>query len=355
MGKSSTYIYPSNCDAEGRNIAIAFDEQELDSLVKILKKEGGPIAKNLLQIFRIEQDDWACYSFHGRFICDKCGQEHIGVMMAKQIREFLTKLLREKYPDCQSIIKKLEEKPISADVCLYGEPDKYTGMHRYTLKEGEYIIPNNSYLSSGILFPLITYFQKRIEEEKGEKQCHFDIHTGEQILEEKHGKQYQKYQNDLDIAKQILEKCKTSGKTISLTKNERSWLRHRLEDKRLWTDMWRNHTAHPPGEFEEIREDSRYELYPINRCLRALYPDEDLLHDVEDKINEVIDRYHYRNLDFNKIPSTFVNSVFKLGEHITKGLWCENCVHDAVDYEMKRKEQFSNFVDSKNKDGWTFE
>jgi hypothetical protein len=67
--------------------------------------------------------------------------------------------------------------------------------------------------------------------------------------------------------------------------------------------MWRNHTAHPPGEFEEIREDSRYELYPINRCLRALYPDQGLLHDVEDKINEVIDRYHYSNLDFNKMPS----------------------------------------------------
>ena len=39
MDKSSTYIYPSNCDAEGRDIAIAFDEQELESLVKILKKE----------------------------------------------------------------------------------------------------------------------------------------------------------------------------------------------------------------------------------------------------------------------------------------------------------------------------
>jgi len=48
-----------------------------------------------------------------------------------------------------------------------------------------------------------------------------------------------------------------------------------------------------------------------------LYPDQDLLHDVEDKINEVIDRYHYTNLDFSKIPSTFINSVFKLGEHIT--------------------------------------
>src|SRR5215467_8909792 len=161
MDKSSTYIYPSNCDAEGRNITIAFDEQELDLLVKILKKEGGPIAKNLLQIFKIEQDDWACYSFHGRFICDWCGQEHIGVMMAKQIREFLTKLLKEKYPDCQSIIKKLEEKPISYDVWRFGKMSKkYIGMHRYILKEGEYIIPNDSYLSSGILLPLINYFQE---------------------------------------------------------------------------------------------------------------------------------------------------------------------------------------------------
>ncbi len=71
-----------------------------------------------------------------------------------------------------------------------------------------------------------------------------------------------------------------------------------------------------------------------------------MLHDVEDKINEVIDRYHYSILDLNKIPSTFVNSVFKLGEHIAKGLWCENCVHDAVDYEMKRKEQLANLVES---------
>ena len=37
----STYIYPSNLDVEARNIAIAFDEQDLESLVKILKKEGG--------------------------------------------------------------------------------------------------------------------------------------------------------------------------------------------------------------------------------------------------------------------------------------------------------------------------
>jgi hypothetical protein len=202
---STTYIYPSNVDVGGRDIAIAFDERELETLVKIFKKEGGPIAENLLKTFKIDQNDWACYSFHGRFNCDKCGLEHIGVKMAKQIREFLTKLLREKYPDCQSIIKKLEEKPISADVCLYGEPDKYTGNHRYTLKEDEYIVPNDSYLSSGILLPLINYFQEpqRIKKEKGGKQYHFDVHTAEQIL----------------------EKCKTSGKTISLTKGEHSWLR----------------------------------------------------------------------------------------------------------------------------------
>ena len=35
---STTYIYPSNIDVDGRDIAIAFDEQELESLVKILKK-----------------------------------------------------------------------------------------------------------------------------------------------------------------------------------------------------------------------------------------------------------------------------------------------------------------------------
>jgi hypothetical protein len=140
---STTYIYPSILDVEGRDIAIAFDEQELESVVKILNKEGGPIAENLLQIFKVDQNDWACFSFHGRFICDKCGQEHIGIRMAKQIREFLTKLLKEKYPDCQSIIKKLEERPISG---LYREmSDKYTRNHRYTLKEGEYTtIPNNS-------------------------------------------------------------------------------------------------------------------------------------------------------------------------------------------------------------------
>jgi hypothetical protein len=37
---------------------------------------------------------------------------------------------------------------------------------------------------------------------------------------------------------------------------------------------------------------------------------------------------------------------FKLGEHITKGLWCENCVRDSVDHEMKRKEQITNLVES---------
>jgi hypothetical protein len=35
---STTYIYPSNVDVGGRDIAIAFDEQELETLVKILKK-----------------------------------------------------------------------------------------------------------------------------------------------------------------------------------------------------------------------------------------------------------------------------------------------------------------------------
>jgi phage-related protein len=58
-----------------------------------------------------------------------------------------------------------------------------------------------------------------------------------------------------------------------------------------------------------------------------LYSDEDSLEDVEDKINEVIDRHDYSKLDFNKIPSTFVNSVLKLGKYITKGSRCENCVH----------------------------
>ena len=65
------------------------------------------------------------------------------------------------------------------------------------------------------MIPLISYFQyqeliERTEEEKGGKQ----------------------YQNDLDTVKQILEKCKTGGKRISLTKDERSWLRQWLEDKR---------------------------------------------------------------------------------------------------------------------------
>ena len=69
---STTYIYPSNLDGQGRNIAIAFDEQELDSLVKLLSEEGGPITENLMQIFKVDQNDWARFSFHGRFICDKC-------------------------------------------------------------------------------------------------------------------------------------------------------------------------------------------------------------------------------------------------------------------------------------------
>ena len=358
MTDDTTYLYPSMVDVEGRDIAIAFDEQELELLVKILNEEGGPIAENLLQIFKVDQNDWACFSFHGRFICDRCGEEHIGIRMAKQIREFLTKLLREKYPDCQSIIKKLEEKPISDEnVFLHNEmSDKYTHNHRYTLKEGEYtIIPNNSYLTSGILFLLITHFQNRIEGEIGEKQYHFDISTCELTLKKKLGKRYSEYQHDLDTAKQILEKCKTGGKRIILTKDEHSWLRHLLEDKRRTEDMWRNYTAHPIDQYDEIRDESRYEMYQINKCLRALYPDEELLQDVEDKMNEVIDRYHYSNFDFNKIPPTFVKSVFKLGEHVTKGPWCENCVHDGVKYEMRCKEQLSNFWDLLNKGGSTFE
>jgi hypothetical protein len=346
---NTTYIYPSNLDVGGRDIAIAFDEQELESLVKILNKEGGPIAENLLQIFKVDQNDWACFSFHGRFICDKCGQEHIGIRMAKQIREFLTKLLKEKYPDCQSIIKKLEEKPISDEnVFLYNEmSDKYTHNHRYTLKEGEYtIIPNNSYLSSAILFLLIAHFEKLMEKEKGEKKYYFDIQTGELILEEKHGKHYQEYQHDLDTAKQILEKCKTGGKRIILTKDEHSWLRHWLEEKRRSEDLWRNKTAFFLDRYDEIRDESRYEMYYINRCLRALYPDEELLHDVEEKINEVIDRFHYSKLDFNKIPPTFVNSVFKLGEHVSEGSRCENCFHDAVNSEIRHKQELSNFLES---------
>ena len=45
-----------------------------------------------------------------------------------------------------------------------------------------------------------------------------------------------------------------------------------------------------------------------------------------------------------------VNSIFKLGEHLTKRSWCDNCVREAVDYEMKHKEQLANLAD-----GWTFE
>lgn len=87
-------------------------------------------------------------------------------------------------------------------------------------------------------------------------------------------------------------------------------------------------------------------MYRINKCLRALYPDWELLDDVEYKINEVIDRCHYSNLDLNEMSSTFVNSVFKLGEHITKGPLCENCVHDGV------KKYYD--LESLNNDRWTF-
>jgi hypothetical protein len=34
----TTYIYPIKLGADGQEIAIAFDEEELQSLVKILKK-----------------------------------------------------------------------------------------------------------------------------------------------------------------------------------------------------------------------------------------------------------------------------------------------------------------------------
>lgn len=350
-------IYPNNLDAGGRDVAIAFDEQELESLVKVLKKEGGPIAENLLQMLEDAQNDWACYSFsfHGRFNCDKCGQEHIGVKMAKQYREFLIKLLVEKYPDYPGIIKKLEEKPISdLDPWVYGKMlDKYTDKHRYSQKKDEYIIPNDSYLSSSILFPLITYYQKCIEEQKSEKQYCFDIHTAEQILVEKHGKYYQEYQNRLAIAEQVLKKCKTGGERISLTKNERLWLRDLLEDKRNSIDMWRDSAA-PIERYDGIRDEGRYELHHIHKCLRALYPDWELLDDVEDKINEVIDRYHYSKLDASKISPTFVNSVFKLGEHISKGPRCDNCFHDAVNYEMKRRKYSAEF-ESRIKNGWPFE
>jgi hypothetical protein len=73
-----------------------------------------------------------------------------------------------------------------------------------------------------------------MEKEKG--QYNFDIQTGELILEEKHGKHYQEYRHDLDTAKQILEKCKTGGKRIILTKDEHS--RHWLEDRRRTEDLW---------------------------------------------------------------------------------------------------------------------
>jgi hypothetical protein len=35
----TAYIYPSNLGIDGQDIAIAFDEEEFESLVKILKKE----------------------------------------------------------------------------------------------------------------------------------------------------------------------------------------------------------------------------------------------------------------------------------------------------------------------------
>jgi hypothetical protein len=64
-------------------------------------------------------------------------------------------LLVQKYPDCQSIINKLEEKPISDDnVSLYGEmSEKYIGKHRCTLKVGEYIIPILKMIDSRIRRP----------------------------------------------------------------------------------------------------------------------------------------------------------------------------------------------------------
>jgi hypothetical protein len=52
----TTCIYPIKL---GLDIAVAFDEEELQSLVEILKKEGGPIAENLIQTFEIDQNDWA--------------------------------------------------------------------------------------------------------------------------------------------------------------------------------------------------------------------------------------------------------------------------------------------------------
>jgi len=50
-----------------------------------LKKEGGPIAENLIQMFEIDQNEWTQwfvrFSFHGRFICDKCG---IGIIIHRE-------------------------------------------------------------------------------------------------------------------------------------------------------------------------------------------------------------------------------------------------------------------------------
>jgi hypothetical protein len=350
MMKDETDVTPCNCDAstayiypsgQWEHIAIAFDEQELQSLVKILKKEGGPIAENLIQMFEIDQNDWACFSYHGRFICDMCDQEHIGIEMAKQIHEFLTKLLREKYPDCQSIIKKLGEKPISHT--FEEMSDKYTGNHRYSLKEGEYaIIPNYGYLLSGFLFILRTHFQERIEWQKGGKPSSIDFDELAYILEKKHRKHrkhYQEYQNDLGTAERIIEKCKTGGKRISLTKDEHSWLRRMLDDKRRSVHLAMYETAYgSPEALEEHLVEGRKEMYHINKCLRALYPDEEFIDDLEDKINEVIDRCHYCKLDFNKIPPTFIKSVFQLGEHISRGSRCKICRHDAVENETDRIE-----------------
>ena len=58
-------------------------------------------------------------------------------------------------------------------------------------------------------------------------------------------------------------------------------------------------------------------------------------------------------LDLDKIPPTFVSTIFKLGNHITKKSQCENCFHDAVDFEMKRRKYSVDF-ESKVRDGWPF-
>src|SRR5262249_26484021 len=140
-----------------------------------------------------------------------------------------------------------------------------------------------------------------------------------------------------DTAEQIIEKCKTGGKRISLTKDEHSWLRRMVDDERRSVHSAMYETAYgSPEALQEQRDEGRNEMYHINKCLRALYPDEELLDDLKDKINEVIDRCHYCKLDYNKIPPTFVKSVFKLGDHISEGSRCENCRHDAVENETNR-------------------